>query len=315
MKLKLKSQQLCQRSISQRSISQRKRFLCARKIVYKKISRTLQVKNVTTILSTFLSRGLLGLLFWLAAGLYAPIFIEQAGADAAKVNSSTSGPRLRLDKKVSSDESFPEEKRYQRISKTGRLLSDHFTDWSCVRDIQTNLFWEKKFLGKTIHNKDIEFRWGGEAGVQGWLGKYVGENIRVSREKKVPPEFFFNDWDYLIEQSNKEKLCGFDDWRVPSLYELASLVECESGVADLDLGCNEERRSKPTINQVFFPNSMPDTYWTSSLSSLSETGNHAWTIHFSSGSDVTMYRGSYNLVRLVRGPVLRVPLCPVCSWQ
>ena len=43
------------------------------------------MKNGTTILSTFLSRGLLGLLFWLAAGLYAPIFIEQAGADAAKL--------------------------------------------------------------------------------------------------------------------------------------------------------------------------------------------------------------------------------------
>lgn len=123
-------------------------------------------------------------MFWLPAGLYAPIFIEQAGADAAKEISGTSGPRLRLDEKVSSDENFPEEKRYQKISKTGRLLSDHFTDWSCVRDIQTNLFWEKKSLGKTIHNKDIEFRWRGEAGDQGWLGKYVGGNIRVSREKK-----------------------------------------------------------------------------------------------------------------------------------
>ena len=236
-----------------------------------------------------------------AEGSVFKMVIAESLVHSAIQNNSKQGPRLREEAlaRVDTDQKQPPAK-YKKISKIGEVVDETAISWSCVFDELTGLTWEVKTNDSTMHNKNIEVRWGETATSSPFLGRYLGNNWRAERSTIDRTGLSFGDLDFLIDASNTEKLCGYDDWRVPSLYESFSLVRCSTGKPDLDRGCNKKSKDGVAIDLQFFPNSTADAYWTSSR--FSKNPNQAWATHFSDGSDLTYYRGSYLLVRLVRGP-------------
>ena len=104
----------------------------------------------------------------------------------------------------------------------------------------------------------------------------------------------------LVDAANKEKLCGFSDWRVPNLLELKTLVYCGNGW--YEKGWCNGNYCRPTINENFFINTKSgwlDGYWSSSPYAMSSGG--AWLIGFDDGSGNANSRNSEILVRLVCG--------------
>jgi len=95
---------------------------------------------------------------------------------------------------------------FTKISFTGAELPFSATEWSCVRDDDTGLIWEKKTDGDGIHSRNSRYRWGGVG---------AGSSFRADR---------YNDWDILVNGANGEALCGFNDWRVAYTGELHSLA-------------------------------------------------------------------------------------------
>ncbi|MFZ1640196.1 MAG: DUF1566 domain-containing protein [Candidatus Contendobacter sp.] len=82
---------------------------------------------------------------------------------------------------------------------------------------------------------------------------------------------------------------GFNDWRLPNLKELNSIVE--------------QRNWKPAINATVFPNT-PTTdpqfyFW--SASPFAPFASVAWYVQFDSGYSGDLYEGDSLAVRLVRG--------------
>lgn len=73
-------------------------------------------------------------------------------------------------------------------------------------------------------------------------------------------------------------------WRLPNIKELNSLVD----------------RSKynPAINADFFPNTLPENYWSSTP--YTNDGSNAWFISFKNGISYPAPRTSAYYVRLVR---------------
>ena len=76
---------------------------------------------------------------------------------------------------------------------------------------------------------------------EGRLGKYLGDNRCALARESSALALVFDDWSDLILNLRKAKLCGLDNWRLPSLYSLNGLVSCESGKeADLGHGCGKK---------------------------------------------------------------------------
>jgi Protein of unknown function (DUF1566) len=135
-----------------------------------------------------------------------------------------------------------------------------------IKDLNTGLIWEVKCSGCGLHEMgDNHYRWSGETGTE--------ETI----------------WDWLdkVNAENGTGYAGHNDWRIPNVRELQSIV---------DYG-----RSQPAIDPIFGPTS--NFYWSSTTVDPAYLGNalNAWEVDFDTGRIVRNGKTSFDFVRAVRG--------------
>jgi hypothetical protein len=158
---------------------------------------------------------------------------------------------------------------YTKLDDNGNELLASALEWACVRDNITGFVWEIKTNDNGIHDKDNTYRWGG-----------------ITHQGSFGTEFY-SDWDSLVNGSNSETLCGFDDWQVPDKNQLTTL---------LNLG-----QFAPTVDIEYFPQvstSNSYRYWTSTPNA--KNTDNAWFIAFDFGSVGNLSRSGAYGVRLVR---------------
>jgi hypothetical protein len=91
-------------------------------------------------------------------------------------------------------------------------------------------------------------------------------------------------WEQAMVYCESLNLANYSDWRLPTIKELATLVD--------------HTRSNPAVYTPYFPNTFSSFYWSSTTVAYSTDG--AWGVHFSHGYD---YDGKFGIhyVRAVRG--------------
>ncbi len=170
---------------------------------------------------------------------------------------------------------------YSKVSNSGKLLADSAVlgsganDWACTRDNRSGLMWEVKTTDKGLRDRGNTYSWynsdsatnGGEAGTRNG-GICAGD--------------IFCDTESYAAAVSGQKLCGFNDWRMPTLEELSLLVS---------------RVSSPTINPTYFPNTPSDAFWSSTIAGGSSIAHY---INFSDGNQRYWYKSDKHYVRLVR---------------
>jgi uncharacterized protein (TIGR02145 family) len=136
----------------------------------------------------------------------------------------------------------------------------------------------------------------------GLMWKKFSEGQRsIACEKGMVRQY---TWDYAVNRFRQTSFAGYNDWRLPTVEELRSLINCEYKLAT-SLTENryttfsmEKQCGKPTINRDVFPNTSPTRYWTSTPFYNKE--EYAWSLQFDSGKDeenLKYYNASVRLVR------------------
>jgi hypothetical protein len=153
---------------------------------------------------------------------------------------------------------------FTKLDANGNPLPASASSWSCVKDNVTGLVWEVKTDDGGIHDKDNTYRWGGVTAQGSGYGTY------------------YDDWDSLVNGSNSEALCGYSDWRVPTIEELQSIVNYN--------------RTGPSIDTAYFPNTVSSDFWSSSPSA--PYSDSAWYVYFAYG-----YAANFKYDRYYDAPV------------
>ncbi|WP_372767205.1 DUF1566 domain-containing protein [Pseudoalteromonas sp.] len=91
-------------------------------------------------------------------------------------------------------------------------------------------------------------------------------------------------WQQALKMASEYKYAGFDDWQLPNVKELSSIV---------DRQCVDA-----AINQTLFPATLAQNYWTST--SGVGTASQAWAVAFYSGKTNLRSKASDIHLRLMR---------------
>lgn len=155
---------------------------------------------------------------------------------------------------VTSNASAEDAVRFSKIANDGTPVSEAVSfgagsrDWGCTRDETSGLMWEVKSLAKgfryhgwtyTPYDSNPESN-------GGWIGYKDDTSGRCLRsamdERSCNTEAYVN-------AVNREGLCGFKDWRLPSFKELVAVA-------------TETARENPSTTSKLLPNIADGWYWT-----------------------------------------------------
>lgn len=170
---------------------------------------------------------------------------------------------------------------FTKLDGNGQPLAASATEWSCVKDNVTGLMWEIHTDDGGLRDKNNTYSWynsdattnGGDAGTQN--GGSCAGGIAC-------------DTLSYVTAVNAQGLCGYHDWRLPTVTELQGLVDF-SLVASPALA----------IDTKYFPDSVSSDYWSPSA----EAGNgasNAWAINFNTAGVDIFYKSNAMSLRLVR---------------
>jgi hypothetical protein len=168
---------------------------------------------------------------------------------------------------------------FTKLDGSGNALPDSATSWVMVKDNVTGLIWEMKTNkdGKkdysNPHDADNTYTWydsnpatnGGNAGTPG----------------------NGTDTEDFIKALNDAHYGGYNDWRMPTIKELAYIVD------------HSIPYPGPTINTSYFPNTAASWYWSSTT--YADYTHDAWYVYFNYGYDHYTNKNYDGYVRAVRG--------------
>jgi hypothetical protein len=178
------------------------------------------------------------------------------------------------------------------------------TRWSCVLDHVTGLLWEVKTYTAApgLRDREWTYSWYSSAerpdgtanasngGSPGGVNR--GECLDKFDADSNPGGNYCDTAGY-VAVINESGLCGFNDWRMPTLDELRSIVHYGA--------------RGPAIDTGFFPNvpgdfsdpgnPFPNVTWTGTPTRFDSS---AWSVYFDFGAQINPDKNFAGSVRLVR---------------
>jgi len=149
-----------------------------------------------------------------------------------------------------------------------------------VQDNATGLVWEVK------HSDENHPRYGGHG--YAWYLADATQNggdvgiVQPSDDQCGTPPCHTSHYVHWL---NQQALCGYEDWRMPSVAELLSIAVNSKAV--------------PALDEHYFPNANKPRFFTKNT--LAKDPKLAWYVYFTDASVSFTNKSDASHVRLVRG--------------
>lgn len=139
--------------------------------------------------------------------------------------------------------------RFVKLDAQGKVLNQAISyqesPWSCIRDETTGYMWEVKTADQSLRDYRWTYTWYDSRP----LGN-IGDPGDINSGGSTCFAGEFCNSEHYVQALNKAKLCGFDDWRLPNLYELRSIRDYGTVGA------------VPAIDTSYFVNDPAGLMWT-----------------------------------------------------
>jgi len=159
--------------------------------------------------------------------------------------------------------------------KAGGPLSYHDNGNGTISDLNTGLMWEKKSNDGSLHDVNKTFVWSSP----------ITDTV----------------WDWIdavnTEVANGIGFAGFNDWRLPNVRELLSIIDYGRLNPSVDPAFNNH--VSPGCTVLTCSAITPVPYWSSTTVATNDVD--AWTVEFGAGHVVAFLKSASNAVRAVRG--------------
>lgn len=177
--------------------------------------------------------------------------------------------------------------RFVKKQADGKAIALLEGPWACVEDTQTGLHWEVKAA-----NENPQFNYSSYSWKVGDVGGENGGSCADDRPGHAWVEYARCDTQDLIDALNQRRLCGYQDWRLPSAIELRSIM--------FQHGYPGERQMLFTV----MPRIVHSPYWTSETQQENNMLK-VLTIHAADGREFWVSPRHVANALLVRGPALQ----------
>jgi hypothetical protein len=171
---------------------------------------------------------------------------------------------------------------FTKIDVNGNELTYDASDWACVLDNVTGLYWEVKTQNQGLHYFENTYTWynSDETRNGGSVGFEDGGSCSESA----------CDTQALVMKANEQSFCGYTNWRLPDREELRSI---------LDYSIKSPLFNKtPMLDSNYFPYVQNQYHWTANPSVANKS--YAWGIHLNFARDGSFYEQNTYAVMLVR---------------
>jgi len=150
---------------------------------------------------------------------------------------------------------------------------------STVFDYQTGLEWEKKTDDGSIHDKDNRYTWG--TGANNPDGTAFTVFLAALNGGACVTE---SAAGVTVSSTTGCPGAGHNDWRLPTISELRTILDCSHGA--------------PCVDPIFGP-TQSSHYWSSST--YPTIPHYAWYVYFYNGDGNPNFKSGSLYVRAVRG--------------